>query len=93
VVKSLGNNIHTKPPEKDKKQKEKLPWQALVGRYLSISSQNIAFIGAGGVLGWYLDKKFGTNPLFLIIGIFAGAVAGFYYMIRLLNELHKHTDE
>jgi len=46
-------------------------------------------VGAGGVLGWYLDKRFDTTPYLLIIGIFAGAVSGFYYLIRSLHILHK----
>jgi len=28
--------------------------------------------------GWWLDGKLGTEPLFLILGAFVGAAAGFY---------------
>jgi len=93
VVKSLGNNIRTRPPDKDKKQKEKIPWQAQLGKYLGITMHNGAMIVAGSLLGWYLDKKLNTSPFLLILGVFGGAVAGFYYLIRALEELHKHSDE
>jgi F0F1-type ATP synthase assembly protein I len=32
--------------------------------------------------GWWLDRKVGTMPLFLILGAFLGASAGFYSLYR-----------
>lgn len=46
-------------------------------------------VGAGGILGYYLDKWLGTTPYLLIVGIFLGAVLGFYYLLRSLHTLHK----
>lgn len=36
-------------------------------------------------LGKWVDQKLGTAPVFLIIGVFVGAAAGFYTMIRALT--------
>jgi F0F1-type ATP synthase assembly protein I len=35
-------------------------------------------------LGTWLDRKFGTAPVFLYIGVFLGAAAAFYSMYRQL---------
>ncbi len=35
-------------------------------------------------LGQWLDRKLGTSPLLLILGVFLGAAAGFYSMYRRL---------
>jgi F0F1-type ATP synthase assembly protein I len=34
--------------------------------------------------GQWLDRKFGTSPIFLILGVFVGAGAAFYSMYRKL---------
>lgn len=39
--------------------------------------------------GMYLDKKIGTTPLFLIIGLFFGLAAGIFAMIKLVNHFFK----
>lgn len=36
-------------------------------------------------LGRWLDGKFGTAPVLLIVGVFVGAAAGFYAMIKALS--------
>lgn len=36
-------------------------------------------------LGKWVDRKLGTEPVFLIVGVFVGAAAGFYTMIRALT--------
>ncbi len=32
--------------------------------------------------GWWLDLRIGTEPLFMILGAFLGAAAGFYSLYR-----------
>ena len=34
------------------------------------------------LVGWWLDGKTGTTPLFMILGAFVGAGAGFYSLYR-----------
>lgn len=38
------------------------------------------FIGFG--IGWWLDKKFDTEPVLLFVGLFFGIAAGFSNIIR-----------
>jgi F0F1-type ATP synthase assembly protein I len=42
--------------------------------------------------GRWIDRKLGTEPWFLIIGVFTGATAGFYAMYRKLTADQKRED-
>ena len=44
--------------------------------------------------GWWLDRKVGTMPLFLILGAFVGGGAGFYSLYRhvVLDERPEDQD-
>jgi ATP synthase protein I len=37
----------------------------------------------GAVIGWALDRLFGTSPWFLLILLFLGTAAGFWSIIKL----------
>src|SRR4029453_758998 len=44
-------------------------------------------------LGNWLDRKFGTAPVFLYGGVFLGAAAAFYNMYRqLMGNLERHGE-
>jgi ATP synthase protein I len=43
----------------------------------------------GGVIGWLLDRAFGTNPLLLIVFFLLGATAGIYNVIRSAMQLNR----
>jgi len=57
----------------------------IFGEYMGITTQNASIIALFGLIGWYLDKRLHTEPYILIVGIFVGAAAGFYYLIRSLK--------
>lgn len=40
-------------------------------------------------LGIFLDKEFGTKPIFILICTSFGAFAGLYNFIKSVNELGK----
>jgi Putative F0F1-ATPase subunit (ATPase_gene1). len=40
-------------------------------------------------VGQWLDKKFGTDPLLLILGVFTGAGLGFYNMYHVLTAAQR----
>ena len=43
----------------------------------------------GFFAGWWIDKKAGTTPLFLLCGIVFGAVAGFYSLYRQVTAYNR----
>jgi len=43
--------------------------------------------------GYWLDGKLGTLPLLTILGVVIGAVSGFVYLIRALNQMNKEQEE
>ena len=43
--------------------------------------------------GWWLDGKVGTEPLFMILGAFVGAGAGFYRLYYHLVIEPRERDE
>jgi ATP synthase protein I len=58
----------------------------------------IGFQFAGAILlflfaGQWLDRRLGTAPLFLIVGVFLGAGAAFYSMYRRLMAAQRRDSE
>ena len=58
----------------------------------------IGFQFAGAILlflfaGQWLDRRLGTAPLFLIVGVFLGASAAFYGMYRRLMAAQRRDAE
>ncbi|HEY9450019.1 MAG TPA: AtpZ/AtpI family protein [Gemmatimonadaceae bacterium] len=44
-------------------------------------------------LGQWLDKKLGTDPLMLIVGVFFGAALGIYNMYHVLTAAQRKARE
>ena len=44
-------------------------------------------------LGQWVDRKLGTEPVFLMIGVFVGAGGAFYSMYRKLTAAQRREDE
>jgi F0F1-type ATP synthase assembly protein I len=44
-------------------------------------------IGVGG--GLWLDKRVGTSPLFSIVGLFVGALAAFFEVLRAIRSISR----
>jgi F0F1-type ATP synthase assembly protein I len=77
--------------QKDSPQSEM--WQA-AGQYtgygLTWALSTLLFL----LGGWWLDGKVGTTPLFLILGAFVGAGAGFYSLYRhIVVEPRERTED
>lgn len=49
----------------------------------------LAALGLFGWLGWWLDSKYQTTPLFLVGGIFLGLAVGFNSLFKKLRLLEK----
>lgn len=63
------------------------------GKYMGLGLQfggSIVLFMFGGI---WLDKRLGTTPLFVIIGVFGGASAAFYSMYRKLMADQRRDEE
>ncbi len=57
--------------------------------YLSIAYALFGGMLFFGLVGYYIDEKSGTTPLFLIMGIFLGMGLGFYRMIKTIQNMER----
>lgn len=59
------------------------------GLYTGVGMQ-LAIAVVGGLLGGkVVDEKLATEPLFLLLGLTLGTGAGFYNLVRILNEQQR----
>ena len=72
----------------EKREKPKiLSSYAESSRYMGVGihSALTTLLGVGG--GWWLDRFTATLPLFTLVGLLAGACAGFYHLYMRLMEI------
>jgi ATP synthase protein I len=56
-------------------------------RFLSLGFTLIVIIGGLTAVGLLVDRWLGTLPLFLLVGLVVGFVAGLYYVYRAIKSL------
>jgi F0F1-type ATP synthase assembly protein I len=56
-------------------------------RFLSLGFTLIGIIGGLTAAGFFVDRWLGTLPLFLLVGLVLGFVAGLIYIYRALESL------
>ena len=79
-------------PEENKKPASGSAW----GRALRVSSDLLAGLFVGVVLGLLLDRWLGTSPWLLLVGIgvgFAAGVRNLYRTVSQMNEAPEDEDE
>ena len=59
------------------------------GIAMRITTDLISGVIIGGIMGWSLDKMFGTEPWLLIIFFVFGVFAGISNVIRTANKMNK----
>ena len=64
-----------------------------IGKAMRLSSEFVAGIVAGALLGWLIDKFAGTSPWGLIIFLMLGFVAGVRNLMRSANMLGKTSGD
>ena len=77
----LQSKIDAVDPKSDTEQPT-ISSNSGVMRAMRIGSDLVAGIVVGTVLGYYIDRWLGTEPLFLIAGLFLGAATVFRSMWR-----------
>ena len=60
-----------------------------IGLAYRLSIELVVGIVVGGYLGWWVDKFFGTKPLFLLLMLVLGMAAGVVNMLRTSREMNE----
>ena len=53
----------------------------------------IVCMGIGGLFGWFLDEKFETRPVLLLVFLCFGMAAGFKYLFQELKVINREEEE
>ena len=62
---------------------------ASLGKALKISTELVAAVVVGSVIGFLLDNWFDTKPLLMICFFFMGVAAGILNVFKSAKKMHK----
>ncbi len=62
---------------------------SFMGNAFKLSTELVAAVGVGTIIGFILDSWFDTKPWLMIIFFFLGAAAGIMNVIRTANKMQK----
>ena len=71
---------------KDKSQSEP---KSSIGQAFKMSTELVSAVAVGTIIGFILDKWFGTKPWLILIFFFVGVVAGIMNVIKSAKNLQK----
>ena len=60
-----------------------------MGTAFKMSTELVSAVAVGTIIGFILDKTFGTKPWLIIIFFFLGAAAGMLNVIKAANKMQK----
>ncbi len=60
-----------------------------IGFAFKMSTELVAAVFVAIFIGWYIDKWLGTKPIFLIILLLVGIVAGIFNVVRSAKMINK----
>ena len=60
-----------------------------IGAAFKLSTELVAAVVVGAIIGFIFDQTFGTRPWFILIFFFVGVVAGITNVIRSAKNMQK----
>ena len=60
-----------------------------IGTAFKLSTELVAAVAVGTIIGFIFDKTFGTTPWFILIFFFVGVIAGITNVIRSAKNMQK----
>jgi|TARA_B110000259_G_scaffold119513_1_gene135896 ATP synthase protein I len=60
-----------------------------IGAAFKLSTELVAAVAVGTIIGFIFDKTFGTKPWFILIFFFVGVIAGITNVIRSAKKMQK----
>ena len=73
--------------EKNQDKKNENP--SSIGTAFKLSTELVAAVAVGAIIGFIFDKTFGTTPWFILIFFFVGVIAGITNVIRSAKKMQK----
>ena len=71
---NLGNKNHNPSP---------------IGTAFKLSTELVSAVAVGTIIGFILDKTFGTKPWLILIFFFVGVIAGIANVIKSAKNMQK----
>ena len=75
-----------KVSKRDADNKEHNP--SSIGTAFKLSTELISAVAVGTIIGFILDKTFGTKSWLILIFFFLGVIAGMNVLIRFAKKMH-----
>ena len=60
-----------------------------IGAAFKLSTELVSAVAVGTIIGFILDKTFGTKPWLIIIFFFVGVVAGIINVVKSAKNMQK----
>ena len=60
-----------------------------IGAAFKLSTELVSAVAVGAIIGFILDKTFGTKPWLIIIFFFVGVIAGIINVVRSAKNMQK----
>ena len=77
------NKISEKELYKDKEQ------SSSIGTAFKMSTELVSAVAVGTIIGFILDKTFGTKPWLILIFFFVGVIAGIVNVFKSAKNMQK----
>ena len=74
---------------KSKLSKSKLQPKSNIGQAFKMSTELVSAVVVGTIIGFILDKWFGTKPWLILIFFFVGVIAGIMNVVRTAKKIQK----
>ena len=68
---------------------KKNPNPSPIGSAFKLSTELVSAVAVGTIIGFILDKTFGTKPWLILIFFFVGVVAGIVNVIKSAKNMQK----
>ena len=72
-----------------KNQQSKNQNSSSIGAAFKLSTELVSAVAVGTIIGFILDKTFGTKPWLIIIFFFIGVIAGITNVIKSAKNMQK----
>ena len=76
-----------KASKRDLKYKNQNP--SAIGSAFKLSTELVSAVAVGTIIGFILDKTFGTKPWLILIFFFVGVIAGITNVVKSAKNMQK----